>query len=133
MLEQATVNKILSNNLVEVIFNKPKACGKCCACKPADDGIFGMQAINNVEAKIGDLVEVEYASVEIIKATFVVFLLPIIFLVIGFLLGSRQDERTGVFVGLLFLVIGLVVARYYDRFFNKRADRLAEIIRIVLQ
>lgn len=133
MLELATVNKIISDNLVEVAINRSKACGKCCACKPVGNEIFSMRAINDVGAKIGDPVEVEYASTEILKATFVVFLLPIVLLVLGYLIGNRNGEKTGVFVGLLFLVLGLIVARYYDLVFNKRSGRLAKITRIVLQ
>ena len=119
--------------MVEVELIQPAVCGKCCACKSKSSEVFTMKAENNIQAKLNDLVEIEYGSSEIFKSILIAFLMPVFLLLFGFLIAAKHGETIGIIVGLLFLLIGLMAARLYDRFFNERSDRLAKLLCVVIK
>ena len=95
MREQGPVKKIISSNLAQVEIQRQGGCGKCSACKILNDGTFGLETVNNIGAKVGDMVLLEISSSNITKASALVYLLPIALLLIGYFMGERTAKYFG--------------------------------------
>lgn len=137
MREQGIVTKIISAKLVEVAFQRSEACAKCRACHDMEEGMVGIEALNDVGAKRDDIVEIDIPTEEVVKGSVVVFLFPIFFLIFGYLLGSYLirliglpgwEEGFGALFGIVFLGLSFYVIRWYDKNVRQREVLRARII-----
>lgn len=131
MKEQGVVSRVISKNLVEVAFKRTEACEKCQMCHNLEEGMVGIESVNEMGAKMGDIVEIEIPSGEVVKGSLVVFLVPILLLIFGYLLGALLNEFTGVVSAILFLLLSFFVIRWYDRNVQQKEALRAKIIRRV--
>ena len=100
-------------------------CHKCAGCGAQEQTMI-FTAKNPKGAQPGDLVTVESDSAPVLKAAAVLYILPLILFVGGYLLGMRWNIG-GLTGGLAFaLSIGLIVA--YDRLVMKKANTVYTII-----
>ena len=100
-------------------------CHKCAGCGAQEQTVI-FTANNPIGAKPGQLVTVESESAPVLKAAAVLYLLPLVLFIGGYLLGMGWG--LGALVGgLAFaLSIGLVIA--YDRVVMKKKDTVYTII-----
>ncbi|MFH1541904.1 MAG: SoxR reducing system RseC family protein [bacterium] len=116
MREQGIVSKILSPLLVEVSFQRSAACEKCNLCHGLDENNVGVEAVNEVGAKVGDKVEIDIPSQEVVKGSIVIFVLPLLLLIIGYLIGNYYfSESYAILLGFIFFVGSFWLVRWYDR------------------
>jgi len=134
MREQGVVTKVISGKIVEVAFKRSEACSKCKLCHDVGEGMAGIETLNCVGAKLQDIVEIEIPSQEIVKGSIIVFILPIFFLVIGYLLGFSLfgSEGFGVLSSLVFLFLSFYVIKWYDQNIQQKEFLRAKIIKVVL-
>ncbi|MFC1637547.1 SoxR reducing system RseC family protein [Candidatus Margulisiibacteriota bacterium] len=139
MREQGVVVRTISARLAEVAFQKSLACAKCGLCHDAGEGMAGIEAVNDVGAKRDDIVEVEIPSDEVVKGSMVVFLLPVFFLIGGYLGGSflirlagqiAWEESGGVIFALIFLGLSFFAIKWYDKNVQQKQALRARIVRI---
>lgn len=136
MIQTAVVKRIISPNIAEVSLMRQLECGLSCkSCegcpqKPRDE-IMAM-AENAVEARVGDVVEVESNSGNAIGIAALVYLVPCIFLVLGYLLGAwiGLGEGACVLLAFLGLFVGFVPALLLNRAIVKRNKPEFTILRI---
>lgn len=140
MKEQGIVTKIISAKLVEVAFQRSGACAKCRACHDVGEGMVGIEAVNDVSAKRDDVVEIEIPSEEVVKGSVVVFLLPIFFLVFGYLIGSALmrsigfkgwEEGVGIIFALVSVFLSFFAIRWYDKNIQQKEALRARIVKIL--
>ena len=126
MVQSALVKRIISNDEVEVALVRQTECGLHCngACetcescgqKPSEDILA--TASNDIGAKPGDIVEVEPTTGHNITASIIVFLLPCIGLVLGYLAGQsifHLGEGAALGTAVLGLIISFVPAFLLNR------------------
>lgn len=139
MKEQGVVTKVIAANLAEVALRKSEACAKCGACREISSDMVAIEAVNEPGAKRGDIVEIEISDTEIIKASFVVYLLPVFFLAGGYLLGSalfrwfgaaERQEAGGMILGFFALGLSFIAVQWYDKKSRREAAR-ARIRKII--
>jgi sigma-E factor negative regulatory protein RseC len=140
MKEQGIVTKIISPDLVEVAFQRNEACAKCRACHGLDEKTVGIESINAVGAKKGELVEIDIPSGAIVKSSVIVFLVPIFCLIAGYLITAWLlrlfglivlSERIAVLVGLTCLALSFYAVKWYDANIQQKEACRANIIRII--
>lgn len=131
MREQGIVSKVKSKNLVEVAFKRTEACEKCQMCHNLEEGMVGIESVNEIGAKMGDIVEIEIPSGEVVKGSLVVFLLPVLFMIVGYLIGALLNEFVGVIGAILFLPLSFFVIRWYDKNIQQKEALRARILRVV--
>ena len=140
MKEEGIVTRIISGKLVEVAFRRSEACAKCRACHDLEGGMMGIEVVNEVGAKREDVVEIEIPSEEVVRGSIMLFLLPIFFLITGYLVGSYfmrmlgfqgWEEGFGVISGLLFLALSFYGLNWYDKNIRQRESLRARIIKVV--
>jgi len=99
------------------------SCGSAGTCK-ADAGGRLLEAENRAGAKPGDSVEVDISGGSFVKASLVVYMVPVLFLFIGAVLAGRYGPSlyAGISLdawqalgGVLFLVLSALGLRLYDR------------------
>ena len=121
MIQTAVVKRILSSSTAEISLMRQLECGLSCkSCegcpqKPKDEVLA--VAENSAGAKPGDVVEVQSNSGNAIGIAALVYLVPCVFLVLGYLLGSGLGFGEGLCVLIAFagLFIGFVPALLLNR------------------
>ena len=88
-------------------------CHQCSGCGAAKQTVV-LTAQNPIGARPGQLVTVESASGPVLLAAAVLYLVPIVLFVAGYLLGEHLWTK-GPLVGISGFILGLVLARVYDR------------------
>ena len=140
MHEQGIVTRVIPPNVVEVSLKASEACGRCGACHPQTEGRVGIEAVAVSGVKTGDAVEIEISTGGVVTASFVVYLLPVVFLIAGYIFGSALagffsigiSGETGGITGALFLLaVSFWVVRRYDRHVRRRGTLRARVIRIL--
>lgn len=139
MKEQGIVTKLMPGGLVEVAFQKSDACAKCGACHAMDEKMVGIEAHNGIGAKREDIVEIDIPDAEIVKSSLIVYLIPVLFLLGGYLIGaaiargiglSSWEEGIGVGSAIAALAASFIVVNWYDRQLQRENSR-AKVLRII--
>ena len=100
-------------------------CHKCSGCGAVQQTMV-FTARNPLGAKAGELVIVESATGPVLKAAAVLYLLPLVLFIAGYLAGMPY-EKGGLFGGLAF-GLSILLAVAYDRFVMKKRNTVYTII-----
>lgn len=122
----AIVQEVLNDGVVRVALLRQTECKNCDQCgicgaqKPGTE-LFAL-ASNPVGANTGDVVEVESAAGSSIKIALIVYVLPCIFLVLGYLLGQaiQLDEIASVGLAAVGVVVGFLPAVFLNRYVSSK-------------
>ena len=124
--------KVLScepNGMARVSVLRQSACSgdchKCAGCGAAEQTMI-FTAVNPIGAKPGDLVTVESASGPVLKAAAVLYMVPRVLFIAGYLLGMQW--KLGGLTGLLAFALGIGLAIVYDRLVMKKKNTVYTII-----
>lgn len=136
MVQTAVVKRVISEYVAEVSLMRQLECGLSCkSCegcpqKPKDEIL--VLADNGVGASVGDVVEVESNSGSAIGIAALVYLVPCVFLVLGYLLGAWLGFGEGLCVLAAFvgLFVGFVPALLLNRAIAKRDKPEFTVLRI---
>ena len=124
MEQIACVSRILSKDVAEVTCVPDRTCShdchQCGGCGNAKQ-TFVVRAKNTIGARIGDWVKVEAKPDAVLKAAAMLYLLPLLLLIAGYLLGEHLWQR-GVLVSLCGLMLGFVLAKLLDRKMSQKDD-----------
>lgn len=105
-----TVEKIESDYVI-VSIERQDMCGECHACEMLGEvKKCTLKCVNKCESQIGDQVEVDVEHTSFMKATFIMYGLPLIGLLVGIGIGYRFSEVIAIVLGtaLMALIFGLI-------------------------
>jgi positive regulator of sigma E activity len=129
MIETGVVRN-LSGKLAEITADTGTECKSCVLNGTCGQFTLGegqvVYVINDVGAEIGDVVEFEYDEKELLKGTFIVYMVPFISTVIGLIVGLileklleielfRLQNATTVLFSVIFLLTSILIVRRIDR------------------
>ena len=117
--EEGLVLEVI-NDVAKIKVGRHSDCSNCGAC-PGSDSII-ISAINKVGAKPGQRVAFQMKEVNVLRAAFVVFIVPLIAISIGVLLG----EFIGGYFGSItytFQIMGGIIAFLLSLIFIKLFDK----------
>lgn len=134
MTQDAVVTKVFKNGMAEVTVTRGTACGSNCG--NCESCVFQSElkafAKNTVNAKPGEKVIIESLSSRIFGATFVVYIIPILMLIIGYFVAEALGQSEGMCIliafGFFALAVALVVV--YQRISKKKNPIKFEITRL---
>jgi sigma-E factor negative regulatory protein RseC len=106
-------------------------CRGCAACQLLAPGRHGLTADNPIGAKIGDKVEVEVAQETNRLIPLVVFGLPIVFFLVGLVIGNIFSETWSIIFAATFLLASFSVVRRFDRYAAKQARFQSRIVAVL--
>lgn len=91
-------------------------CKACCSLSRENDNIMIARVPNSLDAKEGDMVRFEVSETQQVIATAIVFLLPVLFLITGYLIGafflSSLIKTSQQGTGIIFSVLGFLLSLY---------------------
>jgi sigma-E factor negative regulatory protein RseC len=117
------------------------ACGdKCSGCGAGcERELINVEVPNELNASIGNQVEIESESKKVLKLAFFVYILPLVGLLIGMLgvsftldaMGRVQHEGLMLLGGFVLFVIGMVIVKLIDHRMNHRNEEMFKMTRII--
>lgn len=116
---------------VMVALERQDMCGECHACE-----ILGevkkctLKCINQCKSQEGNLVEVDVAQTSFMRATFIMYGLPLIGLLIGVGMGYKYSEGLAILMGLILMMIIFWIIKYGEKR-NKYVKMLPVAKRII--
>ena len=107
----------------QVIIQRSSACGDCGACQVGKNKLtMETNAVNAVGAQRGDQVEVEMSFVNILKASLILYGIPLIVFILGVFAGNyipfqnQPDNPLISFLsGLLLMTLSYIVIKIFDQ------------------
>ena len=100
-------------------------CHKCSGCGAVEQTMI-FTARNPIGAKTGDLVTVESATGPVLKAAAVMYMLPLLLFIAGYLLGMQW--QLGGLVGALAFALSIAITIAYDRLVMKKKNTVYTIV-----
>ena len=113
MTQDAVVLKILPNSMAEVVVTRSTACGSNCG--NCESCIFQSElkaiANNRIGAKPGQRVVISSCSRTVFSAALLVYIMPLLFFLVGYAVSSifGASEGVCVLVSFFFLAVSAVV------------------------
>lgn len=139
MTQIATVKRLLGENKAEVMVRRQSACGHDCAscggCGPDAATQVTVIANNELGAGLGDTVQVESETKQVLGMAFVVYLVPLLFLFVGYFISSgllELEEGLSLLIGLVCFVIGGALNFLVERRLQKKKAvqfRITEVLK----
>lgn len=122
----------VNNGIAKVEIKRHTACGNCGACQVGQDKlVMETLAKNTISADIGDQVEIETETTNVLKASLIIYTFPLIMFIIGCLIGYGVANYTnyqvwnnyiGFGTGLVFTLISyLIIRKNEKKFINDKA------------
>lgn len=141
LTETGTVFRI-DGNTAWVRIPRTSSCAKCRGCMHEGDGAAMMtQAFNVRGASVGEVVRIECpARLRAVGAGLILYLLPVVSLVVGYVVGTsvagalgvaRGGELPGILSGFLFMglaFLGVYAGTHWGRNRDTRGFRVVEIV-----
>ncbi|MDI6793830.1 MAG: SoxR reducing system RseC family protein [bacterium] len=120
MQEQGRIIKV-EGNQARVTLEPKEACRSCKLCQAGRQGEMIIQVENSIGARVGDQVKLEIEVEEVLRSAFLLYGLPLLGLLIGFLgggvvIGSEPGIIGGGLTGLGLTFLGLHI---YDKRLKK--------------
>jgi sigma-E factor negative regulatory protein RseC len=132
MLRERGVVEKSSPQKVVVRIEQSSACANCesrGACQVQNDKNFFVEVVNDLGAKVGDVVEISMPSGSVIKASLAVYALPVLGLIFGALSGGAlagtlhvQPTPASLIGGGAGLAVSIAVLKWFDRSVRSRPD-----------
>ena len=125
-----TVEK-LESDCVIVTMERQDMCGDCHACDMMGEvKKCTLKCVNKCSSQIGDKVEVDVSNSTFMKATLIMYGLPLIGLVAGVGLGYQASELLGIILGFSFMagIFGLIKLGDHKKKYEKMLPVAIKII-----
>jgi sigma-E factor negative regulatory protein RseC len=139
-MEQVGFVKNISNGKAEVEVKRISGCGGGCkSCGGCDTPSHTVFIKNNINAEVGDTVEIKGETKNILKYTLIVYMIPFAMLIIGITLGMKvlkslevsNQELLSFLIGLVFLALGYFIVKIFDKKIEKEDDSTITMTRII--
>jgi sigma-E factor negative regulatory protein RseC len=139
-MEQIGFVKNISKGKAEVEVKRISGCGGGCkSCGGCDTPSHTVFVKNNINAEIGDTVEIKGETKNILKYTLIVYMIPFVMLIIGITLGMKilknlevsNQEPLSFLIGLVFLALGYFIVKIFDKRIEEEDDNTITMTRII--
>ncbi len=134
LIEEGIVLSV-ENGIAEVSLSKSDSCYSCSAkliCKPKDDDLKILKVFDPFGALPGDTVKISVHGSDILKASLMLYGLPLILLLVGTFLGLSIFSRSPQVELFSFLFgLGLTAVYYLLNYFSKKNPNKENIPKIV--
>ncbi|MCK8059028.1 MULTISPECIES: SoxR reducing system RseC family protein [unclassified Fusibacter] len=113
----------LDHDMAVVAMRKHTACGDCGACQLGEENMeTTVNVLNPIDAQPGDFVEIDMADADVLRAAFLVYIIPLAALLLGIgltqlflgFIGVGNSELIGVLVGFASMAVSYIIIRKKD-------------------
>ena len=139
--EEGTITKV-SENTAWVKVRRSSMCDACnChrTCSILGGGeTMEAEALNTASAQVGDRVILKLPSTLLVKVSFIFYMIPVIFLISGVILGmkmarnySLEPELGAMIMGILGCTLAFLIIRLFAKKAQKNKAYVPEVIKII--
>lgn len=132
MTQIATVERMLENGYAEISVPRKSACGhdceECAGCGMTGAAIRA-RARNDIEAQPGEKVVVESSTGKIFGVVALVYLLPVVLFLAGYLLSAGLAEGVRYAIAIGSAALSIIPCVLCDRLFRRREVLTYTILR----
>jgi len=132
----------INDDMAKILIVRHIACGNCGACQVGKENLnMILTTENTVGGKPGDLVEIELKTENFLYASFIMYGIPLIGLIIGLIGGYYSGRIFGfdenisqiiaAFAGILFISISYICIKALDPKIKKMSKFKPVLIRVV--
>lgn len=117
------------------------ACGDCGACSMGDENMqMSVESLNQVDASVGDRVEIEMQTDNVLTAAFIAYVIPLTTFVLGIVFGmkylavsgySGNIEGAAAVIGLVLMFLTYGVIKLNDKKFKQSKKYLSVVIKVL--
>lgn len=133
MTQIATVEKILSDGYAEISVPRKSACGhdceECAGCGMTGAAIHA-RAKNLPNAQPGQKVVVESSTGKLLGVVAVVYVLPVVFFLLGYFLSVGLAESVRYVIAIAAAALALIPIVLYDRYAKRHEILTYTILRL---
>lgn len=145
MVQTGHIIESLGPNRAMMKMKRMSACAQCGKCKSLGDSESDeivVEVENSIGAEVGDYVEVSMDDINILQATALVYILPLIGLMLGVFityfvmikLGKANiAEITGGIVGIATMMLAYFILKANDEKFKDSEKFLPRVVRILIE
>ncbi|MDR1835814.1 MAG: SoxR reducing system RseC family protein [Fusobacteriaceae bacterium] len=111
---------------VRVRLYKETACEHCNTCSAEKKFVREFTLVSDEDIKPGDVVTLEIAGNTLVKASLILYALPVVFMFSGYYVGSQTlglPEGKSIGLSFLFLLVSFLLIWFYDRVFRGVTDQ----------
>ncbi len=126
MRQNAIVKKIINHNIAQIEVIRQSACGHDCdkcgaSCGGYEKQVIVANALNKIGAQPGDRVLVEGDNKQILGASAIVYLVPLILFFVFYALGAVSPVAAyAAIIGVIGFFVGIAFAILYSKMLGKR-------------
>lgn len=132
----------VNNDIAKVLIARHAACGDCGACQVGRENLnMILTAENTIEGKPGDMVEIELKTENFLFASFIMYGIPLLGLIIGLIGGyysgiafgydENKSQLIAAISGLVILAVSYLVIRFNESKIKNMSKFKPVLIRIV--
>lgn len=146
MNQQGYIIEIVDKKTAKLKMQRHSACASCGKCKTlsSETKEILVEVDNTIGAKIGDHVEVNMDNMNVLKATALAYIVPLIFLMLGtigsYLILDKSIQLQGIglevmcgLIGIVMMLISYIILKKNDNKFRESRKFIPVIIRILDQ
>lgn len=134
MTQIATVEKILDHGYARISVPRKSACGHDCE-ECAGCGVTGAavqaRAKNDIGAQPGQKVVVESSTKKLLGVVALVYLLPVIFFLLGYFLSNGLGETARYLIAIGAFALSFIPCILYDRYARSHETLTYAILRLL--
>lgn len=128
MIEKGIVSDLKDGKLI-ISTRRRSACGSCKACGMKEGRDMSLELDNTIDARVGDIVNIELDDLVILKGTFLFYGVPLVGLMAGLFLGKILFEKVkagvptellATLLGFFFMIMAYLAVKRRGSFNNKR-------------
>ena len=130
MVNKGIVTKI-NGDTIAIKLYKSSSCSHCSCCSEANKMGNNFEFKINQKVELGDLVTLEISEKDVVKAAFIAYIFPPLFMILGYIVADYLgfSETKSIIGSFLGLGVGFIFLAVYDRIFAKKT--IDEEIKIV--
>ncbi len=117
-----------SKGMLQVCFERPEMCAKCGQCGEMKETLISIAG----NASPGDWVDVDLPEGQLLKFSAIVYVIPLLFLLLGLFLGKAffGSEAAQFICALLLTALSLTAVILFDRYQKKKGTGLPTIVAV---
>jgi len=133
--EQGIIIEVI-DNVAKIKVGRHNDCSNCGAC-PGNDSVI-ISANNKIGATVGQRVIFDVKEVNVLRGAFIVFIMPLIAIFIGVLIGGEIGKYIGLNIhifqiagGIITFLLSIIFVKLFDKAATASEKSKPEIIRIL--
>lgn len=132
MEEEGRVIKI-EGNLAQVEVERKSACRACGLCSLRGKNTMMAEVENSIGARVGERVRIEIPSSLILKGALLFYILPLVALILGLVLGIKITnlQTGGLILGFSLFILSFILIWLYSKKTKARNIYRSKIVQII--